>query len=808
MKRFFQFIILWAAFSSAFCQNHELDSLKVIIKESVVDSVRIEAYDILVRRSAFKFPDTSRLYGFKGIELAMNKGDLEAAASLSLNTGTSFYAQGLYDDAKKYWQQAADLSQETADQAILPLALNNVAVIYQNTGKIEQAIEQFSNAVEIYKSRNDTARVGRGTFNIGKAYVALGKDSVGLQYLRESISIYKQLNPLPYKNLANAYNEIATVHYYDDLYSVALENFQQSVTYYEMGGDSLGSTKPLGNMANIYKDLKDHDQAKGIYKEIIRLRETKKQFSVHFNYHNLAGLYREIGEFDSALTYGLKALELRNRVGLEGYKSSTAILLGRLFKDWNKIDSANKYYRMAYFLAKDLDDAHARMAAICSYGIWEHQAGNDKIALPLLEDCYAIAQKANSRKMLVDASNSLHEIHYENGQLGKAYLYLSEANQLSDSLFNADLVREVTQLEANFRHEKELLKRQGEIEVLEAREEVSRLRIALVVGIASLFIIIGFFVARTRVKNKGQEARRLKEIGDFKEAMTGMVAHDLKNPLSAIINSKGELENKQVASQMLRLVNNMLDVHKFESTKVKLNKQDSSVSELLKAGEAQVSYLLKEKNIQLKSVVDDVVLSIDKEMLERVIVNLLTNAIKYSPLNGVVWLKAEILNNLIKISVSDQGKGISPDQYDLIFKSFGQVEAKSSGGVGSTGLGLTFVKLAVEAHGSSIQVDSEVGKGTIFSFELPINSVKQNDTKIEELADGFVIPKSARKSISKQVKALKAYNLHQIGEIEDELSEIKKKQDEVVNEWVESVLNAAYSGNKIKYDELIKEAEL
>ena len=151
----------------------------------------------------------------------------------------------------------------------------------------------------------------------------------------------------------------------------------------------------------------------------------------------------------------------------------------------------------------------------------------------------------------------------------------------------------------------------------------------------------------------------------------------------------------------------------------------------------------------------------DPEVIVRVLVNLLTNAIKYSSANGLVEVQARVSNGDVQIAVRDEGLGIPQDQMETIFNSFEQLNPKSSGGVGSTGLGLTFVKLAVEAHGSKISVQSENGKGSMFSFELPVVEAG-SESYVEKSVEVHVELSSAeRKRIAKQVSSLQELNLHQ-----------------------------------------------
>ena len=224
---------------------------------------------------------------------------------------------------------------------------------------------------------------------------------------------------------------------------------------------------------------------------------------------------------------------------------------------------------------------------------------------------------------------------------------------------------------------------------------------------------------------------KLVALDQFKRGMLGMIVHDLKNPLGAILSTLdspallSRLEQlKQSSRQMLTLVLNILDVQKFEDTQVVLDTRPQALAALAAQAVEQVRFLVERKNQTVELEVP-AGLSVrgDGEMLERVLVNLLTNAVKYTPTNGRILIRAAAEAEgeaQVRVQVQDHGEGIPADRLKAVFAKFGQHQARDSGPVRSTGLGLNFCKLAVEAHGGQIGVASEVGRGSTFWFTLPL----------------------------------------------------------------------------------------
>ncbi|WP_179213363.1 sensor histidine kinase [Ekhidna lutea] len=220
-----------------------------------------------------------------------------------------------------------------------------------------------------------------------------------------------------------------------------------------------------------------------------------------------------------------------------------------------------------------------------------------------------------------------------------------------------------------------------------------------------------------------------KELEFFKEGLVSMVAHDLKNPLVSIIRRvEGEKneETKQInrsGKHMLNLIENMLGVLRFEKSKMKLYISDFSISATINEVIDELKPVAEERNIQIMNKMNrEYRVQADQQLIHRVLNNLVSNAIKYSHFNSPVEIHASESNDVIKISIKDHGEGIPPQDLKKIFEQFEQSDARSFGGATSTGLGLSFCKMAIHAHGQKMEVDSTKGKGSVFSFTLPIIS--------------------------------------------------------------------------------------
>ncbi|PKL46957.1 MAG: hypothetical protein CVV42_14795 [Candidatus Riflebacteria bacterium HGW-Riflebacteria-2] len=236
-----------------------------------------------------------------------------------------------------------------------------------------------------------------------------------------------------------------------------------------------------------------------------------------------------------------------------------------------------------------------------------------------------------------------------------------------------------------------------------------------------------------------QTVERLRQLNDMKNKFLGIAAHDLRSPLAAVQSysdlladpdtlADDERKNfilgriKSVTTRMLNLINDLLDISAIESGQLNLDRKPTELSSFLKETLANHELTAKSKNIKVAGEIPDSLpsVAIDTRRIAQVIDNLVSNAVKFSRQGTTVTLRAESSDGSVKISVSDQGQGIPPEELKRLFQEFGKTSVKPTDGEKSTGLGLAIVKKIVSGHGGKVGVSSQVGAGSTFHFTLPI----------------------------------------------------------------------------------------
>ena len=252
---------------------------------------------------------------------------------------------------------------------------------------------------------------------------------------------------------------------------------------------------------------------------------------------------------------------------------------------------------------------------------------------------------------------------------------------------------------------------------------------------------------RVHLKDKGEMGELAQAFnsmaGDLERAeqlrrnMTADVAHELRTPLS---NLKGYLEAvrdgvkqpdaeticslEEEATLLSRLVDDLQELSLAEAGELKLNRQSKNIGELIKKTVASVQAQAAAKGVSLATELPDRLprLNIDSQRIGQVLRNLMENALAHTGKGGTISVAAGRQDNWIEVSITDTGEGIPPEDLPNIFERFYRVDKSRTRATGGSGLGLTIAKRLVEAHGGKINAQSEPGKGSRFSFTLPVSA--------------------------------------------------------------------------------------
>lgn len=317
-----------------------------------------------------------------------------------------------------------------------------------------------------------------------------------------------------------------------------------------------------------------------------------------------------------------------------------------------------------------------------------------------------------------------------------------------------------------------------------------------------LLIVVGIFTARkievnrARLRNELKmrefEAKKQKELENLKSRFFANLSHEFRTPLTLIRGPVEELingtatENRKGYYQLIQrnseklqeLIDQLLELTQLENASMPLKAKQENIVRLLRGLVYSFDSLAKQKNIKLSFECQDekLICWVDRDKLEKIINNLLSNAFKFTPANGQISVNASSTKSddeeFTEVKVSDSGIGIPEEKLEHIFDRFYQVDDSSRKNYGGSGIGLALVKELVDLHKWQIEVQSEFGKGTVFYLRIPLSEsyLTENEKIYDKVSD-------ERKKVSDKLTGLYSEEDNFGKEIEQEIAEKQKLLD-------------------------------
>lgn len=669
-----------------------------------------------------------------------------------------------------------------------PIKSQDFDILYQTakhtTSRVE-ALKYAYKALEIAKKKKQNFWVAKTYQQIAFAQESRGNLKDALKANFNALEIYQKLLQKKTKEnrtllgIATTYNSIGGVYTTQQNYSLALEYLQKALKINLELEESQNIAGDYNNIGEIYRLQRSWRKAEENY---------QKSYAIYKKLNSKIGVAYTLGNL--GLVY---AAEGNKTKAEKNIRDATEIL-----------ETLGDYYPITVYLTS-LAEIYLKEDA------WD-------LAHKSVQRGYMLAKQEGLKEQIRDAARVLSKVHQAQANYKKSLQYHKEFITYKDSIVNAENIQKMADLRTEF----ELSQKQKELDL--AKEGLYKERMFGLTFTISLLIILLLVAAFSRVIYRSNQQKikinqklseqkeelsstneRLMELNRFKERMTGMLVHDLKNPLNTILGLSKVPKVQQAGKQMLTLVLNILDIQKFENTTMPLTLKNHSLKTMVSQARQQIQLLLEQKNLQIKRLFPPAItVKVDEDIFERILTNILSNAIKYSPYNAVIEIGATEANQQIKINIRDYGKGIPKEKQSLVFEKFTQIEGIQSGGVYSTGLGLTFCKMAIEAHHGEIGVNSEVGKGADFWFTVPSGNLDVVSSKmvVEEEVRKFKLAEKDTQILIPFVQQMQKIDIFEYTQLKTLLNQIDTSGNDNIQAWKEVLEQCIINCNEEKYKEL------
>lgn len=640
----------------------------------------------------------------------------------------SFKVLLLIDIGKEYRKQKKTKERfEVIDAAILlgekikfyrPLAAqyNYRALWYEGLGEYEKSIVNYERAIELCRLLGDKKYEADYSLNYGTVYQTLAD------------------------------------------YPRALSLYQQAANYYISIGSDGDAALCYVNMGGVYNEFPGHTQdaldhlAKAAK---IFLREDEKR-GVAETYMSMVTTYSSATpaelqqlHIDSARRYAIKkdllskAMALSVEIKDEELGAEVRDHLGKMEEERLHYEAALKEYTTALQIFEKLEHRGLAIAQMLNIGRVYKEKKNFPVALSYLRTALNGARDTKMLDVQRDVLLNIGDIHEASRRYDSAHLYYKEYIVLRDSVSNSDKQKEITRKQIQFEFGAKERDYKLNEQIAETRIRGQRnlniFMAVMIVLLSAAGVIVYRAKQRTAKLNKVVLAQKeeLEEMGKVKDKIFSIVSHDMRTPVNNIIAFSSLLEDGDIEQDRLALyleqikgtldhtsslMENMLNWAASQMQGFTPVAEDVNMAPLVQHVFAGIEPSLHKKRIQCRNLVnEDILVKGDQNMIELIIRNLLNNAIKFSNPGGEMELFAKKENENVIISVRDNGVGMKQELVDVLNSSSAK-SVQSSMGTGKekgTGLGLMLCKhFAVMMHGR-IKVESEEGKGSVFSLVLP-----------------------------------------------------------------------------------------
>ncbi|MBK6966646.1 MAG: tetratricopeptide repeat-containing sensor histidine kinase [Bacteroidales bacterium] len=695
------------------------DSLLNVLRNSANDTNRVKTLNelsISFRNADYK---KSLQYAGEGLQLARQLNYKRGIALSLRNSGLTWYRQNDFKKASDFLDQSFLILKELGDSAGIAGYYGSAGEIYLRQQLYGNALKYFSQSLELYKNTGNFKGVIHSNINIGHTYYSQEKYEKAMEFYIKALNLAE-------KNKAG--KEIGTCY-------INVANILNTQS------DFKGAIQYLGKSLAIFEGMND-------------------KYNMGVCYNNIAANYINQDSLNQAMLYLGKALQIY--IGIEDKKGQAACYLnmGIVSDKNNEYSKAKNYYLSALSINEALRDKYRITTCLANLSISYLNLKDYNAVIESSERGLMIAKEINVFDAQRVFYKSLSETYDSLGNFKKAYEYFKLFKQVDDSLASADNRKQVLELEARYNSEKKEIEisnltKDIKLQAIKLEKNRNFLIFSIVIILLVLILLLVFYRLYSLKLNssrllaqKNEELKlmnhtlsdseaALKELNATKDKFFTIIAHDIKNPLSAyrsitkmLSNSFYELSEQQKleyirginrsSENLYELFQNLLQWSTSQSGTLQYKPQEIDLGILAFKAVTLLQESADKKNIQIAlNVKTDTYACGDINMVSTIMTNLLSNAIKYSGEGGVVEVNASDEGNYIKIAVSDNGIGITDEDIEKLFrveidhKTIGDSEEKG------TGIGLILCKEFVSRNGGNIWVESTFGKGSTFNFTLP-----------------------------------------------------------------------------------------
>ncbi len=592
-----------------------------------------------------------------------------------------------------------------------------------------------------------------------KSVYLSGKICFASRNFTEAIRYYQKAIPL-YEAIHDT-TSMTTCYSYIGISNSNMSKSKEAIASYLEGlkltkNDPDYSAELLGNIGLVHAEMDNFNEAiKYLYKALSINKSIRDTASMAIDYDYLGSIYARMRMSDSAVVNYHKALYIFKKTGKEDRYAISLSNIATVFPNYpDSLDKAINYFNMAWKKFQEIGWLHYEADIRHGIGNVLVKQGKFNEAISDYQKSLQIAQKFHRelhfKKQIYE---SLSEVYQKKGDYKQALDNHIICTQYTDSITEKQKSDQIANLEKQYETEK----KEHEIIRLNALHELTNIQLskdkqlkhlafitAILLLVLVLFILLKYFeklklnkILELKNRQIEQSEQELQLLNASKNKFFSIIAHDLKNPFHTVMGysyllskdydrfsederRKFAMDINQSTNNIFRLLQNLLEWSRTQTGNLKCTPANIALSKVLQNSASVLHSMAEQKNISMKlNVAEDLNIYADPLMIETVLRNLITNAIKFTPEDGMVEVTAKKIDTHINICVNDTGIGISEEDIHNVFRIDSKVKRRGTNNEDGSGLGLILCKEFVDKNNGTIWVESIPGKGSSFKFTIP-----------------------------------------------------------------------------------------
>lgn len=668
------------------------------------------------------------------------------------NIGYGFFWKQNYDSAVTYYLKALIRAKAKPRSFLYALTTSNYADIVDKWGKKDSAYLYHTISLNIFKELGDSRNIGLQESSLGLIQWRRGKNIEALTHFFSALEVRKKLGDP--KSIGMTLNNIGVVYWRLGNYEKALEAYIESLELREAIGNIKGVVVTTNNIGLVFLKLNNFDKAFEKFTTGLKLsKENNYPFGVGYSSYNLAEWYLKRGRYTEAIPYAKTAIDNYNRY-LELNSVAMAMnYLGLAYKGLKQFDKAEKTLKAALDTALKVNDNHSITVTTQNIARLLVDKQNSEEAIRYLKKAEKLSLSEKVGDLLLDNHKIMSEAYYSLGDYKSSLDFQNKYIQMKDSLVFTELGSRLTswqikyetrlqeQENLNLKLEKQM--REKELDQLKNHQQL--LVIVIIGAFSTLLILVSFGLYKRKinlqiVKQKAElenANRLLEEANETKKKILSIIAHDLTSPFQGLFGhleiakedlyemSRDEIKLQierisDVANNLFTVAIGLLQWSQTQDQRIHIIKEVIVLKDIVNSIISVLSIQAEKKEINIKvDVPEHMSLISDKQLLTTILMNLCSNAIKFTKRNGVVELKSFFYNSEIFISVSDNGVGIDQRKIEHLFKLSRNKTSVGTENEKGTGFGLFISNEFASLIGGKLIVESKPSEGSTFTLVVP-----------------------------------------------------------------------------------------